>query len=284
MNKIFLLLISLIFLEGCGQTEHPVLNHMGSFPSKLREVSGIEIIGKNIWVIQDSGNKDVIYNINKKGKIKEELKINHAKNQDWEDLASDKKGNIYIGDFGNNNNERKDLTIYKIDSTQMQKKEPKAKKIKFRYPQQHQFPPKKDSLFFDTEAFFHWNDSLYIFTKNRSRPYTGETLIYRIPDEEGDYNASFIGSLVLCKDQNHCSVTGADISPDGKIIALLTYGKIFFLSDFKAENLANPIIESIDLKHVTQTESIGFLNNTTLLIADEQTLGTGRNLYSYSLD
>jgi hypothetical protein len=35
-------------------------------------------------------------------------------NIDWED-TKDKNGNLYVGDFGNNDNERKDLCIYKID-------------------------------------------------------------------------------------------------------------------------------------------------------------------------
>jgi hypothetical protein len=29
--------------------------------------------------------------------------------------TKDKDGNLYVGDFGNNDNERKDLCIYKID-------------------------------------------------------------------------------------------------------------------------------------------------------------------------
>ena len=41
------------------------------------------------------------------------IKIDNAKNDDWEELAEDDEF-IYIGDFGNNNGKRKNLCIYII--------------------------------------------------------------------------------------------------------------------------------------------------------------------------
>ncbi|MFD2099800.1 hypothetical protein [Flagellimonas iocasae] len=282
----YALIFVLFFTQACAQkTQYGKLNRLGDFPSKLNEVSGVAIGDETIWVIQDSGNQDKIYKINQKGNVTKSLKIDHAKNEDWEDLAMDKAGNLYIGDFGNNNNDRKNLTIYRVSSSQLKKKEPNAEKIEFRYPEQTEFPPKKDSLLFDTEGFFHWEGHLYIFTKNRTRPYTGETLIYRVPDVEGEYDAELLGSIVLCQSQNHCSVTGADISADGKTIALLGYGLIFLVKDFELPNFDSASIQIIDFNSETQTESIGFLDEKTLLIADERNKGTGGgSLYSFSLN
>jgi sugar lactone lactonase YvrE len=45
-------------------------------------------------------------------------------NIDWEDITKDKDGNLYVGDFGNNDNERKDLCIYKIDKKSLTTKVP----------------------------------------------------------------------------------------------------------------------------------------------------------------
>jgi hypothetical protein len=276
----------LIVAQACAQTTYlGELDKLGKFPSKLKEVSGMEITNDGkIWVIEDSGNKDKIYRVDKDGDIKESLKIDHAKNKDWEDLTMDDAGNLYIGDFGNNANEREDLTIYKVPKDQMDKKEPNADKIEFNYPQQKDFPPKKDSLYFDTEGFFHLNDHLYIFTKNRTRPYSGNTLIYRVPDKKGKYEAEFLGSLFLCADQDHCSVTSADISPNGNTIALLSYGFVFLLTDFNVPDLTKASIKIIDLKTDTQVESICFTNNNTLLIADEENRFGGRKLYELKLD
>ena len=285
MNK-FVLVFVLMALHACAQKTYlGEMDKLGKFSSKLKEVSGMEVTNEgDIWVIEDSGNKDNIYRIDKDGDLQESLEIDHAKNKDWEDLTVDVDGNLYIGDFGNNKNARQDLVIYKIPEDQMDKKEPNADKIEFRYPQQKDFPPKKDSLYFDTEGFFHLEDHLYIFTKNRTRPYTGKTLIYRVPDKKGEYEAEFLGSLFLCADQNHCSVTSADISPDGKTIALLSYGFVFLLTDFSAPDFTKSSIKVIDLQTETQIESVCFSDNKTLFIADEENKHGGGKLYELKLD
>lgn len=286
MNKLVLFTGIFIIAQGCAQTSnYGKLTPLGKFPSKLKEVSGMETTQDgHLWVIEDSGNKDNIYKVDQTTNIMKSLKIDHATNQDWEELTMDNAGNLYIGDFGNNGNTRKNLVIYKVDSTQLSKKEPKAKKIKFSYPEQTAFPPKNDSLYFDTEGFFHWEDNLYIFTKNRTRPYDGKTLVYRVPDNEGDYNAELLDTLFLCGDQNRCSVTGADISPDGRTIALLSYGLVFLITDFELPDFSKASIQTIDLECKTQIESICFLDNTTLLIADEQNRFGGRRLYKFKLN
>ncbi|WP_127018689.1 hypothetical protein [Flagellimonas beolgyonensis] len=286
MNR-FVLIPLLVVAHSCAQTvtTNNKLVNLGKFPSTLKEVSGMETTQDgNLWVIEDSGNKDHIYKVNQKAEVLYSLKIDHAKNVDWEELTTDSLGNLYIGDFGNNANERKDLVIYKVDSLQLTKKEPNAKKIAFAYPEQKDFPPKKDSLYFDTEGMIHWQDHLYIFTKNRTRPYSGQTLVYRIPDEEGSYVAEFLGALFLCEDQNHCSVTSADISPDGKTIALLSYGKLFLLNSASPSNISEAKVRTIELHQMTQIESVCFLDNKTVIIADEQNRFGGRKLYKFQLD
>jgi len=285
MNRIVLFLI-FVFAQGCAQTTYQgKLTPLGKFSSKLKEVSGIENTSDgNFWVIEDGGNEDKIYKIDHKAKTIQSSKIDHAKNQDWEGLTSDLDGNLYIGDFGNNRNDRKNLVIYKVSKSELSKKEPKAQKIAFSYPEQKDFPPKKDSLYFDTEGFFHWNGNLYIFTKNRTRPYSGKTLVYRVPDQEGDYKAELLDTLFLCGDQDHCSVTGVDISPDGKTIALLSYGFVFLIKNFALPNFSDADVQTIDLNCKTQIESICFSDNETLFIADEQNKNTGRRLYKFKLD
>ncbi|SNY94582.1 hypothetical protein [Flagellimonas pacifica] len=286
MSK-FSAILALVFLQGCAQKPYyGDLTYLGKLPSKLSEVSGIATFDQSrAWVLEDNGNKDIIYAINLEGKLVKEFKVKHAKNNDWEDLAKDKKGNLYIGDFGNNDNDRKNLTIYKLPNPNQEKGSSiPAEKIEFYYPQQKEFPPSKKELLFDAEAFFHWNDHLYIFTKDRSRPYLGKTLVYKVPDKKGTYEARLIGTLNLCNEQHHCSVTGADISKDGKTLALLGYGYLYLIRDFELEHLSFAKISRTYLKHETQMESICFLDDSTLLIADEQSQTKGRNLYSYKLD
>lgn len=284
MNK-GVYIFCLFIIQACAQKPYfGALEFLGRFPSSLSEVSGIAVDGDgHLWVIEDNGNKDILYQINEQGAPIKKLKIENAKNEDWEDLTIAKDGTVFIGDFGNNTNDRKDLIIYRIPKSQLEKKTPKAEKIKFSYPEQQKFPPKKKNLIYDAEGFFHWDGHLYVFTKNRSRPYSGITLVYKIPDEEGTHEAELVGEFILCEDQAHCSVTGADISSNGQQIALIGYGFVYLLSDFDLDSFTNPKIKRVDLKYPTQIEAVCYKNERTLYIADEQSQTKGRNLYCYKI-
>ncbi len=286
MNKLSLLLL-LIAIHACAQKPYyGYYTLLGKLPAKLNEVSGVETAGDStLWVIEDNGNKDKVYAVNLKGTLVRELKVDHAKNHDWEDLAQDKEGNLYIGDFGNNANARKNLKIYKLSKPFSKKGgEIDAEKIEFRYPEQKEFPPKKSNLRFDCEAFFHHKGSLFLITKDRSRPYHGKAYVYKIPDTKGEYTAQLVGEFISCTDPQFCSITGADISPDGKKVALVGSGYIWLFTNFDADNFTKGTMQTIDVKHRTQQESICFLDDNTLIVADEQSKTKGRHLYSYSLD
>ncbi|MBL4568368.1 MAG: hypothetical protein JKY69_01440, partial [Flavobacteriaceae bacterium] len=163
------------------------------------------------------------------------LKIK-AKNNDWEDLTKDHKGNIYIGDFGNNRNKRKNLAILKISKDSLNNTgKINIERISFYYPNQKKFPPKKKQMHFDCEAFFHFNNSLYLFTKSRERNNFGKTNVYKIPARRGNHEAQFITSFKTC-DDIQCWVTSADISADGKQIAILSPKAVWVLSDFTSDD------------------------------------------------
>ena len=277
--------IALLFfslLTSC--TNYGQLTYIIQLPKKLKENSGMAV-GKDstIWMINDSGGADKIYQTNFKGKLLKEFEVKNARNKDWEDMARDKDGNVYIADTGNNANKRKDLVIYKISDPEEEKGDKiEAEHIEFHFPEQKKFPPKQKKLLYDTEAIFYAKDSLYLITKNRSHPFKGNALIYRIPAKKGNYEATLLGEFVTCTDFSTCKITSADISPDGKTIALLGYGKLWLFTNFELSKFFHGELRTVDLGIRTQLESISFLNNTTLLLSDEQLRHRGRNLYSYS--
>ncbi|WP_240467913.1 hypothetical protein [Flagellimonas sp. CMM7] len=250
-------------------------------PSSLKESSGITIFDqKSAWMVEDSGNHNKIYKVDFKGKIVKELTVKDAKNHDWEDLAKDKKENLYIGDFGNNLNGRKNLVIFKLPNPEVEKGDKiTSAKIEFEYPQQKKFPPKKSKRYYDTEAFFHWGNSLYIITKNRTRPYDGKAMIYKVPDKKGKYKAELISEWFTCSDGDTCSITSADISSDGKTIAVLGYGLLWLITDFEFDDFSRGNIQKIDLGIHSQLESVCFLDGSTLLLSDERSNHQGGNLY-----
>ncbi|MEO9478422.1 MAG: hypothetical protein ABJO28_03405 [Maribacter dokdonensis] len=284
MNKIilstFLVLSVFTSCSNYGQ-----LKVIADLPGSLDENSGLATYGDStVWVIEDGGNKDEIYQINLKGDILKSLKVKNGDNQDWEDLTTDKAGNLYIGDIGNNANKRKDLVIYKLPNPTIEPGDKiDAEKIKLHYPDQKDFPPKKEGLFYDSEAIFHHDGKIFIVTKNRSKAFTGEAHIYSVPDTKGTYEATLVGSFTPCKDWKLCQITSIDISPKGDRIVALSYGKLFIFTDFTWDDFTKGNMQEIDLGARSQLESVCFLNDDTLLISDEKAHSEGGNLYTYSI-
>ncbi len=282
MNK-FIVLLLLCLASSC--TNYGQLIYVADMPGNLEENSGLVTLkDSTVWVIEDNGNKDEIYKVDFKGNIVKSFEVKNAKNEDWEDLTKDQNGNVYIADIGNNNNGRKDLVVYKIPNPETEPGDKiDAEKIEFHYPQQKEFPPAKSERFYDAEALLHYGDNLYIVTKNRSDPFTGQAYVYRIPDTKGSYEAKLVGTLDICEDWSTCQITGMDISPDGKKIVLLSYGKLFILTNFSWEDFSNVTIKEVDLGIRNQLESVCFLDANTLLLSDEVSHTQGGNLYKYQL-
>ncbi len=281
LKYIYSVLTFLLFIscQNFGQ-----LNLLADLPKVLKEVSGVESARNSnlIWMLNDGGNKSKIYALSKKGKIKREVYIKN-KNHDWEDLTSDEKGNIYIGDFGNNFSKRKNLKIIKIDNKYLKKKDAEATEIEFKYENQQNFPPKKKGLYFDAEAFFYFKNYIYIFTKSRVHNKYGKTFLYKLPAIKGKHIAKLIGEFENCNDLE-CWITSADISEDGKKVALLSQKNILIFSDFNQDDFFSGKVRKIELKNYSQKEGVCFKDNNTLLITDEEAHGAGGNLYELKLD
>ena len=67
------------------------------------------------------------------------------------------------------------------------------------------------------------------------------------------------------------------ISPDGKKVVLLSYGKLWTITNFSLDALSKGRIKEIDLGVRTQLESVCFTDNNTLLLSDEVRESTGGN-------
>lgn len=274
----FLLLFLCIFSAGCAQ--YGKLKFVAELPDKINECSGIVSYGdESIWLIEDGGNDDALYQVGFDGSILSDLEVDGGANDDWEDLAKDTAGNIYIADTGNNSRNRDDFTIHKLPDPRVEKGDKiPAEDIDFTYPKSDNDETP------DAEAIFHHRGFLYIVTRDRGNPFTGEANIYRVPDEAGSYTAEFIGSFTTCDQRGRCEITAATISGDGQTLVLLSLGKLWVVRDPGDLSDLQERLESIDLGANTQLESISFKDDKTLLIADEERAGDGGNLYQFILD
>lgn len=280
--------ISYMFLLGLslplqGQT----LVELAELPDKLAENSGLEITSENeLWLFNDSGGNEFLYLCDTMGNINDELNIQNVINKDWEDIAQDADGNMYIGDFGNNNNDRTDLRIFKIENPK-DALEVSGEIIEFSFNDQDSFPP-IENLNYDCEAMIWFQDHLYLFTKHRTLPIG--TNVYKIPDTPGVYIAEKIDSFFPSEfiDGEHPLfdnwITAADISPDYSSLALLCHNKVWIFSDFQDDQFFLGDTLMIPFNQTTQKEGVCFKNNTSLYITDEELIASiGKKIYLLDL-
>lgn len=258
------LFFSLILLFSCKSGDLKVIAEVDD---NLTETSAIEIVANSdlFWTIEDSGNKNILFGLNSKGNIEKAIKILDAKNKDWEDLASDNKGNIYIGDFGNNSKKRKNFTIYKLAITENLKDEATAERLHFKLP--------KKSKSENFEAFYHHNNSLYLISKTKST-----VNVFKINDTTENQTATKISSHKL--KGKHNLITAADINEKNEIV-LLNHDKVWKLSDYTNDDIFGGKIEQYELNHDSQKEGVVFKNNSTILITDEHNKHEGK-IYEYT--
>ena len=281
--QIFIRVLAFFFISGCQPQD--TLQPDAKLPKHINECSGMTTLdGDILWVIEDGGNKDVLYGVNRKGKLKKEFKVTNAKNKDWEGLTHDTLGNVYIGDFGNNKSRREDLLIYKLPNPLKEKGDKiPAEKIHFKYADQKDFPPPFSNRRFDAEGFFHFENRLYIITKNQSDPFDGIAHVYSVPDSAGTYIARKELQFATCETRKKCRVTDAALSPDGNRLVLLGYGTLWIFDDFRKRKFGNGPTQMLDIGASTQLEAACFVNDTLLYLADERVFKSGGNLYSFPL-
>ncbi|MGG5506009.1 MULTISPECIES: hypothetical protein [unclassified Myroides] len=281
---VFLLVFS--SLTSCSQKSDLVQDY-ATLPPYLKEVSGMSFDAEShsFWVLQDSGNKSELYQLDSLGQVMHTLKVKDQINNDWEELASDPAGNLYIGDFGNNKNTRRNLQILKINKDQLSATEAEVDyAITFDYPEQSEFPPKSTKLFYDAEAFFYYDDYFYLFTKNRSKAFDGTSLVYKIPNKAGHHQAEYVQTFRGCNVYKHCAITGAAISPDQKTFVLLSHTKLWIIDNFNPNAILDGKIEEHKLHHDTQKEAVTFGDDSTLYIADEVKKKSGGKIYKVDLN
>jgi hypothetical protein len=83
----------------------------------IREASGIVASRRHpgvFWVHNDSGNPPVLFAVRRDGTLMKEYAVK-VPNLDWEDLASDDEGHLYIGEIGNNDKRLPLRAIYRLD-------------------------------------------------------------------------------------------------------------------------------------------------------------------------
>lgn len=254
-------------------------------PDLLLESSGLYVPAiDSIWSHGDSGNPPSLYLMDTTGKLLRTVNVRGIPNIDWEDISGDDKGNLYVGDFGNNNNARQDLVIYKILNFRALRADtvnPQA--IRFSYEDQTEFPPALSNYLYDCESMLVFDDSIFLSTKDyHAKPYPGITRIYRIPNAPGTYKAKFVAQVVTDPiDKQYGGITGMTISADKKKVILISHSQLFLAEGFQGRAFWTVPWKKTVTSPFGNREAVAFKDTCTLyLTEDNGGVGVIGNLYT----
>lgn len=275
-----LLLLGLCW-SACGQN----LRLVTSIPSVLNENSGLIMADQGrVWLHNDGGDSAKLYLLDTFGTVVRTVLVDNARNVDWEDMTRDPQGRVYVGDFGNNNNNRQNLAIYRLPNLDtVQGGRVSAEAIRFYYPEQTAFPPGGSELKYDAEALIYYQDSLYIFTKDRTSPHQGYTWLYQIPADTGYHAARLLDSFSTSQLNVVFEVTAASLSPNQQQLVLLGANRVWLFQHFTGSDFFGGSLQTLNLSTITQKEAIEFVDNYRVYIGNENSFLGSPQLNELSL-
>jgi len=270
-------------LAGCGDAGPPQPRLSGVvLDGKLDEISGIAASGRfpdTFWVIQDGGNDALLHAISRRGSRLATVRVAGVHNTDWEDIAAftwQGKHWLLIPDTGDNGGMRRTLQLHVVpepdlvDGSQVRP----AWSIAFRWPDG---PRDCEAVAVDVAA-----GEVLLISKKRNphelfslplHPTAGLQTATRIAllappanlsnntaDDSADARGRALGR----------QATAADLSPDGRTLAVLTYDRLLLYPRKPGEAWANAVTRAprtIALPWLQQAEAVAWLPDGKGLLA-----------------
>ncbi len=278
----------LLFLSACEATSEPRLENwsepvFAGIPDAvhLNELSGLtrsNIHPGIFWAINDSGNAAEMYAIDARAKTVAVVTLDGVVNTDWEDISNyrlEGKNYIAIADTGDNGGIRGELAIHIFEEPAQlvsgQHLKP-LRSLRFVWPDG---PRDAEALMTDTET------RQFLMVSKKRVP----AELYALPFDAADGSSpKVIGRFDGISQPDattmnskgdygryRAQITGADLSPDNKTIALLNYQQINF---FDLPNAKHPNVtprQTLTLPWLPQAESIAYSEDgNSLFIGSEQ--------------
>ncbi len=249
----------------------------------LDEISGLAASRNfpgHFWAINDSGNSAELQLMDGKGQHRGSVTVTGAANIDWEDLDSfelDGRRYLLIADTGDNGGIRNDLVLHVIEEpADLDQPAPVAWSLPFRWPD-----GPRDC---EASAVDPIRGEVLLISKKRVPPE-----LFRVPlrPSGGQAVAEHLGDLPGIEQPDagdlrrsptygryRAQVTGADLSPNGRVLAVLNYRSVHFIvrprdGDWGLALQDKP--SRLTLPWMPQAEAIAFAaDGLSLVVGSEQ--------------
>ncbi len=270
--------------------------------SQLDEVSGIaasRLQDDLLWVVNDSGGDPVLHAIGSDGRDRGRVRIEGAKNGDWEDIASfewqdavsgETRAYLLVADIGDNSGRRKKLSLYAVEEPVLRGAAfPEGAVVPLAWRQKFRFddgPRDAEALAVDVAG-----ERILIVSKREvpaevySLPLAVPTSAKPADDETAVASRIALLSTIpqpteadLEEDSKYgkyrSQPTALDIAPDGRSAIVLSYKHAYYYSRAKGESWAQAFgrdPQLLALPPMEQKEAAAFSRDgTSLFVTTEE--------------
>ena len=181
------------------------------------------------WTHNDSGDGPFIYAFDTDGESRGVFRVTGAQARDWEDISSGpgpqpKKSYLYAGDIGDNNQARSEIVVYRFPEPDLKPADKNSTKTRPRATERAEairlkYPDGK----YDAEALMVHpaTGNLYIMTKAAFK--NPVVYVAAAPLKSGNVITMKRVGEVRVPSIFGGAITGGNISPDGRRVALCDY-------------------------------------------------------------
>jgi hypothetical protein len=221
-----------------------------------------------IYTFNDSGDTARFFAVNSSGATAAIYTLQGATNHDWEDMdtGTDASGNpvLYFGDIGDNSSKRTEIDVYQVPEPRGPSADVPWVRYRFQYPDGSH---NAETLMVDPHTH-------RIFIASKKGLGEGTGLLYEAP---AVLSTTAINMLAIVEPPISIPnlTTSGDISPDGKLMVLLTYFSAYWAVGVNGALHAFPVTEQ------RQDEGIAFTRDGKSILVDSE--GKGLAVYRIPL-